>query len=589
MKRTFILSIFVIAAVVAGSWFVNNASAQKAESASQQMSPLASPVRVDDITYATGQLTDATGGANVSGGNWVTNTGTGNFIQVSAGSLSYTGYPSSGIGNKIDIISTAASAEDTFRNFQTQTAGTTYAAFMVNVANTTGLAANSSTTGDYFAGFINSTSTTLFADRVTIRAGSVANTYQLGFRATGNAANVQTFSTTDLPVGTTALVVISYQIVAGSANDICNIWVNPTITSPEPAPTLTQVSAADNPDVGRFFIRQGNAGTPNASIDGLRVGTSWASLISAFSSPAPVDFNNDGKTDYSVVRNTGGGSGGAITWYNQINGGSVSASIWGISTDRFLPGDFDGDGKADIAVWRAGNPGTWYVLRSSDNTAEVNSFGQTGDDPTMFGDYDGDGKDDLAVYRGGAIAGDASHWWYRRSSVGGSGCSTAGACNNITWGQNGDFPVPGDFDGDGKNDFVVQRNDGGGGARFYTLTSTGVVSTIRFGTPTDLVVPGDYNGDGKTDITCVRGVGGLLHWYIMTDAVTGAYTDTAFGSSATDFPTPGDYDGDGKSDISVWRPTVTEGTFYTLGSTAGTMGVVWGSNGDFPVARYNAH
>src|SRR5688572_26253470 len=123
---------------------------------------------VEEFSYSTGQLT------TVSGGTWVNFSGTGNFIQVTGGSLTYSGYVSSGIGNKIDIVSVGSSAEDVYRQFTTQTSGTTYAAFLVNVANTTGLSLNTSANGDHFAGFLASSSTTNFASRVSIRLGTVA-------------------------------------------------------------------------------------------------------------------------------------------------------------------------------------------------------------------------------------------------------------------------------------------------------------------------------------------------------------------------------------------------------------------------------
>jgi hypothetical protein len=228
-------------------------------------------IQVDSFNYSTGQLT------TVSGGNWVNFSGTGNFIQVSSPGLTYTSYPN--FANKIDIISVASSAEDVHRAFPTQSSGTVYAAFLVNVTNTTGLALNTSTTGDYFAGFLQASSTIILDSRVSIRLGSVAGTYQLGLRGASTNATA-TFSTTDLNPGTTQLVVISYQIVAGASNDIDNMWINPALGGSEPAADVSQTVASDLADVTRFFVRQGTTTTPNASIDGLRVGTTWQSVTS---------------------------------------------------------------------------------------------------------------------------------------------------------------------------------------------------------------------------------------------------------------------------------------------------------------------
>ncbi len=247
----------------------------------------------ENFSYTTGQLTNLSGGANVSGGNWVNYSGTGTAIQVSSGGLSYSGYPQSGIGNKIDIVATTSSAEDTYRQFTTQTTGTTYAAFIVNVTDTTLLPLNASATGEYFAGYLSSTSTTTLDSRVSIRTGSVAGTYQLGLRASGTSTG--TFSTTNLSPGTTQLVVISYQIVAGSGNDIVKMWINPSLGGSEPSATLTETSLGDLADVSRLFIRQGSGSgvsTPNASIDGILVGTTWADVTPvAAVAPAVTSLN----------------------------------------------------------------------------------------------------------------------------------------------------------------------------------------------------------------------------------------------------------------------------------------------------------
>ena len=298
---------------------------------------------------------------------------------------------------------------------------------------------------------------------------------------------------------------------------------------------------------------------------------------------APLDFTGDHFTDFTVVRNTGGGPTGAITWWVSNNlAGTYFAQNWGMASDRFVSGDFDGDNRADIAIWRSGASAGFWILPSSTGVGYFTQFGQTGDDASVVGDYDGDGKTDVAVYRSGASAGMPSTWYYKRS--------IDGVVVATTWGQNGDFPAPGDYDGDGKNDFAIQRNGGGGAGLFWFKSATGVVTNMFFGTPTDVIVPGDYDGDGKTDVAVIRGQSGSIVWWVKrsSDSVT---SSLVWGQSATDFPTQGDYDGDGRTDQAVWRPSATPGlsSFFVSKSTGGTMTRAFGANGDYPVANFNSH
>jgi len=263
------------------------------------------------------------------------------------------------------------------------------------------------------------------------------------------------------------------------------------------------------------------------------------------------DFDGDGKADISVFRPLNGG------WYINQSTNGFTGIAFGQAGDKIVPADYDGDGKTDVAVYRPSNR-TWYLNRSQLGSTSM-PFGISTDIPQPA-DFDGDGKAELAVFR------PSNGYWYVLNLV-------TNQFTAVQFGQNGDKPVVGDYDGDRKADYAVYRN----GAWYVQRSQFGYIGII-FGEAADKPVPADYDGDGKADVAVFRPSNST--WYLQQS--TAGYTGINFGIS-TDVPAAADYDGDGKTDIAVFRGA--GGNWYQMKSTQGFGSVQFGTNGDIPTAN----
>ena len=273
----------------------------------------------------------------------------------------------------------------------------------------------------------------------------------------------------------------------------------------------------------------------------------------------PFDYDGDGRADISVFRPSEG------NWYLNQSTAGFTATNFGIATDKIVPEDYDGDGKTDLAVYRP-SEGAWYISNSSNGSFSIYQFGVATDIPAPA-DFDGDGKADVAVFR------PSDGTWYIANS--GNGSFTI-----FQFGQAGDIPSLGDYDGDGHSDIAVFRPSV---SEWYRVNSSdGSFSGLQFGVASDRITPADYDGDGKTDIAVYRPSEGT--WFILNSS-TSDFTAFVWGTAA-DTPVPADYDGDGRANVAVFRND--GGLWYILNSDLSFTTTQFGAAGDIPTqTAYN--
>ncbi len=234
-------------------------------------------------------------------------------------------------------------------------------------------------------------------------------------------------------------------------------------------------------------------------------------------------------------------------------------------------------------LWVAGGSDTVGVYRPSSGmfylrdhnwagpAAVAAKFGNLGDVPVV-GDWDGDGDTTIGVYRPG------TRFFYLRNSN-----TTGDADIGFAFGNDGDVPVAGDWDGDGVSSVGVYRPSNG---TFYLRNHNWAGAaevTARFGNLGDKPVVGDWDGDGDTTISVYR-PGNATFYLRNSNSAGNADRAVQFGNMG-DLPLAGNWNSDRYSTIGVYRP----GTrfFYLRNSnTAGDadIGFAFGNDGDIPIA-----
>ena len=239
----------------------------------------------------------------------------------------------------------------------------------------------------------------------------------------------------------------------------------------------------------------------------------------------PGDYDGDGRADHVILDID---DEGVITWVIlQSRTNTLRSERWGQgATDPIQTSDYDGDGKLDIAVFRR-STGIWYIIESSTGNPRYEFWGAPSDQPCV-GDYDGDGKADLCTNR----AENGLRIWYIRNS-------SNGQMQVLHWGFGNESPFyffTIDVDGDGKQDPLVQRGVNGQRTFFVRRSSDGSMYVLGWGNA-GFPLFGDYDGDGKTDFVSrqTQAGSGVYRWWIFESA-TQTYRGVDFGQAGDQRP-----------------------------------------------------
>ena len=298
---------------------------------------------VDNFNYTVGTTLTTNG--------WTAHSGAGtNAITVTAPTISYPGYASSGIGNEVTLTT---SGEDVNKTFASQTSGAVYAAFLVNVTA-------AQTAGDYFFHFGASVISTGFQGRIFVKKDPATNNFAFGISKVGAVATA-IFTPYSYVIGTTYLVVLKYSIITGASNDVAALYINPTLNTTEPVTgwiTSTDVGT-DLANIGSVALRQGTAASaPSIKLDGLRVTNTWADAT-LLAAPTISSFTP-----------TTSGSGTTVTITGTNLSGTSAVSIGGTSASLVTVVD----ANTVTALVGSGSTGTISLTTSGGTANSAGTF-----------------------------------------------------------------------------------------------------------------------------------------------------------------------------------------------------------------------
>jgi hypothetical protein len=221
-------------------------------------------------------------------------------------------------------------------------------------------------------------------------------------------------------------------------------------------------------------------------------------------------------------------------WTLRDENTNTKTILYGNPQDEPFMGDWDCDGVDTPGLYRRSDGFAYLRNSNSTGVADITFvFGNPGDLP-LIGDFDGDGCDTLSIYR----PSEARIYVINRLGTNGGGLGAADL--SYDYGNPGDIPVAGDWDGDGSDSAGLRRpSDGFVYLRNSNSTGNADISFF-YGDPGDLPVAGDWNDDGIDSFGLFRP--GNATFYLKNGNGTGV-ADLSFAlGPSTGVPVSGRFD-----------------------------------------------
>ncbi len=225
--------------------------------------------------------------------------------------------------------------------------------------------------------------------------------------------------------------------------------------------------------------------------------------------------------------------GTATGFWELWDGGSIVDSFfYGNPGDLPFMGDWDGDGEDTPGLYRQSDGFVYLRNSNTQGVADITFFfGNPGDIP-IVGDFDGDGFDTVSIYRPSEAR------FYIINELGEDGGGLGAADFSFIFGNPGDVPFVGDWNGDGIDTPGLRRASDG--FVYLRNTNTQGVADISFfyGNPGDVVFAGDWDANGADSIGLYRPSNGTIY---LRNALSTGIADSSFVAGPGRLPTAGDF------------------------------------------------